>query len=163
MFYLKNPNNFPALTALLASLFNRPASLDVTYSGGGITSSGGHPILLYEGLVTRGAYRLSKSELNGQAYNVLDSLAQWPAVWARVRAGNPAFVKLYLRYSEHFGRPRDTATTPSAGLNPRLFAEVVRRVHAQGLPVAVHIEIAADFPVAVRAGTDEINYLRGYF
>ena len=46
---------------------------------------------------------------------------------------------------------------------PRLFAEVVRRVHAQGLPVAVCIETAADFPVAVRAGTDEINYLPGYF
>jgi len=163
VFYLKNPNNIPPLTAPLASLLNRPASLDVTYSGGGITSSGGHPIPLYEGLVARGAYRLSKFELNGQAYHVLDSLAQWPAVWARVRAGNPAFVKLYLLYSEHFGRPRDTATTPSAGLNPRLFAEVVRRVHAQGLPVAVHIETAADFAVAVRAGADEINHLPGYF
>ena len=114
---LKNPNNIPALTAPLASLLNRPASLDVTYSGGGITSSGGHPIPLYEGLVARGAYRMSKSELNGQAYHVLDSLAQWPAVW--VVAGNFAFVKLYLRYSEHSGRPRNTATTPSAGPNPR--------------------------------------------
>ena len=163
VFYLKNPNNIPALTVPLAPVLNRPASLDVRYSGGGITGSGGHPIPLYEGLMARGAYRLSKAELNGQAYHVLDSLAQWPAVWARVRAGNPDFVKLYLLYSEHYGRPRDTATTPSAGLNPRLFAEVVRRVHAQGLPVAVHIETAADFAVAVRAGADEINHLPGYF
>ena len=163
VFYLKNPNNIPALTAPLAPLLNRPTSLDVTYSGGGITGSGGHPIPLYEGLVARGAYRLSKAELNGQAYHVLDSLAQWPAVWARVRAGNPAFVKLYLLYSERYGLPRDTATTPSAGLDPRLFAELVRRVHAQGLPVAVHIETAADFAVAVQAGADEINHLPGYF
>ena len=40
VFYLKNPNNIPVLTAPLASLLNRPASLDVTYSGGGNTSSG---------------------------------------------------------------------------------------------------------------------------
>ena len=40
VFCLKNPNNIPVLTAPLASLLNRPASLDVTYSGGGNTSSG---------------------------------------------------------------------------------------------------------------------------
>ena len=163
IFYLKNPNNIPALTAPLAPLLNRPAGLDVTYSGGGITGQGGHPIPLYEGLAARGAYRLSKAELNGQAYHVLDSLAQWPAVWARVRAGQPAFVKLYLLYSEHAGQPRDTATVASVGLQPALFAELVRRVHAEGLPVAVHVETAADFGVAVRAGADEINHMPGYF
>ena len=104
VFYLKNPNNIPVLTVPLASLLNRSASLDVTYSGGGIASSGGHSVPLYEGLVARGAYRLSKFEFNGQAYHVLDSLAQWSVMWARVRAGNPAFVKFYLLYSEYFGR-----------------------------------------------------------
>ena len=41
VFYLKNPINILVLTVPLASLLIRPASLNVTYSGGGITSSGG--------------------------------------------------------------------------------------------------------------------------
>ena len=163
VFYLKNPQQHPGPHRPIGLAAQPPGQPGRDVFRRRHHRSGGHPIPLYEGLVARGAYWLSKSELNGQAYHVLDSLAQWPAMWARVWAGNPASVKLYLLYSLHFGRPRDTATTPSAGLNPRLFAEVVRRVHAQGLPVVVHIETAADFAVAVRVGADEINHLPGYF
>ena len=162
VFYLKNPNNIPRYTAPLAPLLNQPSSLDVTYSGGGITGSGGHPIPLYEALAARGVYQLTAAQLNGQAYHILDSLAQWPAVWGSVVAGHPNFVKLYLLFSERYGQPRDTATLASTGLDPQLLPELVRRIHAQGLPVAMHLETAHDFAVAVQAGVDEINHLPGY-
>ncbi|WP_175470982.1 amidohydrolase family protein [Hymenobacter psychrophilus] len=163
IFYLKNPNNIPRYTAPLAPLLNRPGSLDVTYSGGGITASGGHPIPLYEALVARGVYQIPPDQLNGQAYHTLDSLAQWPAVWRRVAAGQPDFVKLYLLFSDRYGQPHDTTKATSAGLNPRLLPELVGRIHAQGLPVAVHLETAADFAVALQAGVDEINHMPGYY
>jgi hypothetical protein len=47
IFYVKNPNVIPdLLTPEVRQRLNRPDSIDVVFSNGGLTASGGHPVKL---------------------------------------------------------------------------------------------------------------------
>jgi hypothetical protein len=161
IFYVKNPNSLPRVTTPLAGKINIPRSVDVVFSGGGLTASGGHPIDLAERNIARGTW--GKADGEGAFYFVVDNRADLDRKWESVIAGRPDFIKTYLMYSEEYAKRRDTAAYLNwRGLDPALLPEIVRRAHRAGLRVSTHVETAADFHNALAAGVDEINHLPGF-
>jgi imidazolonepropionase-like amidohydrolase len=152
VFYLKNPNELPRLAAPFRAIVNQPRSIDVAYANGGLTSSGGHPVPLYETLAEKGALAgVSKAELDGQAFFVVNDARQLDEKWPAVQQGKPDFIKVYLEHSE--------AGAKRHGLDPALVPEIVKRAHAASLRVTAHARTAADFRAAVAGGVDELAHL----
>ena len=160
VFYVKNPNVIPdLLTPAVRAKLNRPTSIDVVFSNGGLTASGGHPARLHDMLAKRGVFPgLGPGEMDNHAYVLVDNPADLDAKWPLVLAAKPDFIKTYLLYSEEFDK-RATMGTDAKGLDPKLLPLIVARAHEAGLRVSTHIETAADFRHAVQAGVDEINHL----
>jgi hypothetical protein len=161
IFYVKNPNSLPSATAPLAGKINTPSSVDVVFSGGGLTASGGHPIALAERQISRGNW--SKTDGEGAFYFVIDNQADLDRKWQAIIGGRPDFIKTYLLYSEEYAKRKgDDSYLDWRGLDPALLPEIVRRAHRAGLRVSTHVETAADFHHALAAGVDEINHLPGF-
>jgi hypothetical protein len=161
IFYVKNPNSLPRVTTPLAGKINIPRSVDVVFSGGGLTASGGHPIALADRNISRGAW--SKADGEGAFYFVIDNRADLDRKWESIIAGQPDFIKTYLMYSEEYAKRKDDpAYLDWRGLDPALLPEIVRRAHRAKLRVSTHVETAADFHTALTAGVDEINHLPGF-
>ena len=164
IFYVKIPGNPADNAAILRREFvNRPDTVDVTFSNGVLTSHDGHPIgMTLDSFKQAGAAVPSVAELDGKGFFIIESEADLLARWEQILAGKPDFIKTILRHSEHFARRRETPTLFGYnGLNPQLLPRIVKRAHAAGLRVSTHIDSAADFAAAVRAGVDEINHLPG--
>jgi hypothetical protein len=163
IFYAKNPNVIPdLLTPEVRAKLNQPDSVDVVFSNGGLTSTGGHPAPLHAYLASVGVFPgLKPEDMENRAYYILDSEADVEAKWPRILAGKPDFIKTFLLFTER--------VSPSAlgegrggghhGLDPKVLKAVVQRAHASGLRVTTHIDTATDFRNAVDAGVDEINHL----
>ena len=161
IFYVKNPNSLPRATTPLAGKINIPTSVDVIFSGGGLTASGGHPIALVDRQISRGDW--TKDDGEGAFYFVIDNQADLDRKWKSIIAGRPDFLKTYLIYSEEYEkRKNDPAYLDWRGLDPKLLPEIVRRAHRAGLRVSTHVETATDFHNALVAGADEINHLPGF-
>lgn len=161
IFYAKNPNNFPRDRDAAAGVFNTPTSLDVTFSNGGLTGPGGHPIGLARRNIARGTWRPGDGE--GMFYFSFANRADVDARWASIVAARPDFIKTYLLFSEEYAqRLADTATVGWRGLDPALLPYIIDKAHRAGLRVSTHVETAADFRAAVAAGADEINHLPGF-
>lgn len=161
IFYVKNPNSLPRATTPLVGKINTPQSIDVVFSGGGLTGSGGHPIGLVESQIKRGNW--SKADGEGAFYFVIDNQADLDGKWKSIVAGRPDFIKTYLLYSEEYAkRKNDNAYLDWRGLDPTLLPEIVRRAHRANLRVSTHVETAADFHSALVARVDEINHLPGF-
>ena len=161
IFYVKNPNSLPRATTPLIGKVNIPASVDVVFSGGGLTASGGHPIVLVERNMQRGAWTRADGE--GAFYFVIDNQADLDRKWKSIIGGRPDFIKTYLMYSEEYERRKnDDAYFDWRGLDPKILPEIVRRAHQAGLRVSTHVESATDFHNALIAGVDEINHLPGF-
>jgi imidazolonepropionase-like amidohydrolase len=139
VFYVKNPNNSPSLTAPLRARVNTPETVDVIYANGGLTRTGGHPSQLYARLGAR----------FDDAYLTVDSAADLERKWPSLLAGKPDFVKIYLEHSEGESRGLDAALVP----------RIVARAHRDGLRVSAHVTSAKDFRIAAAAGVDEITHL----
>ena len=135
IFYVKNPNSSITGTAHIRARMNKPETVDVLYSNGGLTTAGGHPTQIYD----------RYPNMADNAYFVVDSIEEFERKWPKIEAGKPDFIKLYLEGSR--------------GLEPKLFAQLVERVHRAGLTATVHVTSAADFHIAVAAGADEITHL----
>ncbi|HJQ38143.1 MAG TPA: tetratricopeptide repeat protein [Thermoanaerobaculia bacterium] len=135
IFYVKNPNSSITGTMHIRAQLNKPETVDVLYSIGGLTSTGGHPKQIYD----------RYPDMADNAYFEIDSLEEFERKWPKIEAGKPDFIKLYL--------------DGSRGLEPRLFAQLVERVHRKGLTATVHVTSAVDFHLAVAAGADEITHL----
>jgi len=158
IFYVKNPNNLPALAAPVRPLVNTPESVDVIYSNGGFTSPGGHPSQIYVRLAEHLGW--TAADLEGQAYHSVAGLADLDAVWPAFLATEPDFVKVYLEHSESYeARRSDPQYVGRRGIDPALVAPLVERAHRDGLTVTAHVATAEDFRVAVGAGCDEIAHL----
>lgn len=160
IFYVKNPNVIPELLnpdarALLAG----EDGLDVAFSNGGLTATGGHPAPLHAYLASMGVFPGLKAEqMEDRAYFFIDDEASLEAKWPRILAGKPDFIKTFLGFSEEFEK-RKAHPTAHKGLDPKLLSAIVRKAHASKLRVSTHIDTAADFRHAVEAGVDEINHL----
>ena len=161
VFYVKIPGNPRNNAAILRRDFvNRPDSVDVAYANGVLTSRDGHPIgMALDSFKQAGAAVPKIEELD---LFIIESEADLLANWQRIIEGKPDFIKTILVHSESFARRRETpALFGYNGLNPQLLPRIVKQAHAAGLRVSTHINSAADFATAVRAGVDEINHLPG--
>jgi hypothetical protein len=163
IFYVKNPNVIPdLLTPDVRRKLNRPESLDVVFSNGGITSSGGHPAPLHAYLASVGVFAgLKPEDMENRAYFVIDNEADLEAKWPRILAGKPDFIKTFVLFTDPGTKPlaRDAGAGVHKGLDPAMLEPIVRRAHAARLRVSSHVDTAADFRHAVDAGVDEINHL----
>lgn len=161
VFYVQNPNNLPRTRLPLAGMINVPTSIDATFSNGGITAAGGHPLGLVRRNVDRGVWTQADGE--SAFYFAVNDEAELDEAWGRVLEGRPDFVKTYLLYSEEYVRRRDDpAFFGWKGLDPALLPGIVRRARAAGLRVMTHVETAADFHHAVVAGVDQIAHMPGF-
>lgn len=160
-----------------AAFVNSPSSVDVIYAHGGLTSSYSHPIEVYEsvklGLMSREQQRTRASEIRasrlreGDAYYIIDSLADLEAKWPQILAGRPGFIKVYVRGAECYhvtGWPKNPGTWDysGGGLAPEIVPHIVRRARAAGLRVTAAVNTSFDVHVAVASGVNEISHLPGY-
>ena len=165
IFYVKNPNVIPDLiTPEVRAKINRPDSIDVAFSNGGLTSPGGHPVPLHEYLASLGVFRgMGPEKMENHAWFAIADDQDLAAKWPLVLAGQPDFIKTFLLFSEEYEGTeplhRVTDNKPHKGLDPRVLRAIVERAHAAGLRVTSHIDTVRDFENAVAAGVDEINHL----
>lgn len=160
IFYVKNPNVIPDyLDASVRSQLNRADSIDVVFSNGGLTGSGGHPGPLHAKLASNGVFKgMTPSDMEGRAYFIIDSQDQLEAKWPSILEGKPDFLKTYLN-GDHLLETHQSHRGGEAGLRPDVLKAVVKKAQRHKLRVSTHVDTAADFGVAVRAGVDEINHM----
>ncbi len=158
--YVKNPSNLPQVRE--GPRINSATGIDVVFSNGSLTSPGGHPLGLVKRNIDRGVMKPEDGE--GAFYHTIESLKDLDEKLPKLLPSRPDFVKTILVYSEEYEkRKNDDKYFSRRGLNPVLLRPIVERVHKAGLTVATHVESAADFHVAVEAGTDEINHMPGFW
>jgi hypothetical protein len=155
----------------VADQVNKPTSIDVAYADAGLTATLGHPILSsevaangysWDSLQANWSKLLKSHAAEGDVYFVIDNLDDLEKKWPRIIASRPDIIKIYLLFTEEFEeRRRSTTTMNDRGLDPSLVPAIVERAHRSGLRVAAHVETAADFRVAVRAGVDMVAHLPG--
>ncbi|ULA64141.1 MAG: hypothetical protein LZF86_110842 [Nitrospira sp.] len=168
VFYVKNPNSIRDFTAQIAGRINQPTSIDVAFANAGLTSSGGHPMPLYEQVLRDVRYRAVIGDVpmgwfQDRGYIVIDREADLQRQWAGILAGKPDFLKVYLAHSEETTRPsRVDGAAGRKGLDPAVLPAIVTRAHREGLRVTAHVETAEDFRVAVAAGVDELAHVPGW-
>lgn len=165
VFYVQDMMSIPAMRHQFAPVVNRPSSIDLVSPNQGWTGPGGHPIEVLAQL--RAAGMLKDTTLanpaTGRSVIVVQTAGDVTKRWPLFLAGHPDFVKVFLVHSEDYAaRLSDTSRTPAErGIDPALVPMIVHAAHAAGLCVAAHIETAADFRVALRAGVDAIGHLPG--
>ncbi|MEO8215508.1 MAG: amidohydrolase family protein [Acidobacteriota bacterium] len=158
IFYARNLNGVLELTDAVRPLVNNAESVDVAWAGAGITSSGGHPVQIFDAVAAQ--LKWPPARMRNQAYWIADNEKELSEIWPAILASKPAVIKAYLEHSEEYEKRRkDPAFYGKRGLSPAVLKAVVRRAHAAGLPVSVHIDTAADFRNAVLAGADDIAHL----
>ena len=168
VFYVKNPNNVRDFALQIRSVVNQPTSIDAIFAHAGLTGRGGHPIALYEDILRVSRYEpvigtVERGWFENRSYIVLDTDADVETKWPVITRGRPDFLKVYLVHSEDDGRAADAQPVHHRlGLHPALVPGIVARAHAAGLPVTAHVETAADFRHAVRAGVDELAHVPGW-
>ncbi len=152
IFYVKNPNSTVRLTQPLRARLNTPETVDVSYSFGGLTASGGHPTQIYASLAGKPPFAgWSAKDMENQAWFAIDSVEDLDRKWPLIIKAKPDFIKTYLEYSEDREKNR--------GLSAKVLAAIVRRAHGAGLRVTTHVASRADFRTAVDSGVDEIAHL----
>ena len=159
IFFVQNPNSLRTLTTDAREKAAATETVDVTYSLGCLTSSGGHPVQLYD----RAAEQIdgwTAERMKGEAYYEIDDRESLAAAWSSIASSQPDFIKVILeRSEEHEARRDDDAFYGRRGLDPGLLPEVIERAHNAGLRVSVHVTSREDFRTAVSSGADEISHL----
>ncbi|MEA2765670.1 MAG: hypothetical protein QOK07_2074 [Gemmatimonadaceae bacterium] len=164
VFYLKDMSNAPVIRVLLDSALNKPTSVDFISPNQGFTGPGGHPLQIARQFLAFGSFppNWTDGDLAGNVVNIVDSPADIDRAWPGFISGHPAFVKVFLLYSEQYERRKnDSAFLYKRGLNPALLAQIVGLAHARGLRVSAHVYTAADFHNALIAGVDDIGHMPG--
>jgi imidazolonepropionase-like amidohydrolase len=172
VFYVQTLANTRGGRAAIAAMVNIPSSVDVSFANAAVTSTGGHPQILYEALAVH--YRpfanagegpaLARSRLrDGDAYLRFDSLPQLPAIIAALQRDSIAIVKVMLIDSDTWATAhRDSTKVGFYGIAPDLLLPLVNAAHAIGRRVWAHIDTPTDFAIAMRAGVDAFAHIPGY-
>lgn len=168
VFYVKNPNNIRPWTEKIRPKLNSPHTLDAVFANGGLTSTGGHPELLYEDRLRQHVGSLIENSPRGwfkdKSYYNIDSEKDFLEKWPAIKEGKPDFIKVYLANSEDIGKtPPPSKYTFRKGLDPALVVKIVKKAHDDGLRVAAHVETRIDFLNALEAGVDEITHVPGFY
>ncbi len=159
IFYAKNMNSIIRLSEPVRPRLTGAESVEVTWANAGITATGGHPVQIFNS-VSRQIPGWQPSDMEGEAYFIVDSTEELERKWPAIVASRPDFLKAYLETSEeHAKRGGDPAYFGRRGLSPAVLTALVERAHGAGLPVSVHVRSAADFRTAVAAGANEIAHL----
>lgn len=172
VFYVQVLANHQSGRLALAGKVNTPTSVDAAFADAAITSSGGHPQVLYESLAlfrsTGGTpeqrQRAARSvSQEGDVYHRLDSLAQVPALVARLRRDSVPVLKIMVLDADNFAAlATDTSAVGQRGLPPEVLKPLIDSAHAMGRRVWAHIETARDFELALDAGVDGFAHAPGY-
>ena len=166
VFYVKNPNDVRDFALQIRQAINVPTSIDATFAHAGLTGRGGHPVALYEEVLRVGRYEpavgpIERGWFENRSYVVVETEADVEAKWPVIVSGHPDLLKVYLVHSEDDGADVRSGHHRQ-GLHPTLVPGIVARAHAAGLPVTAHVETAADFRHAIRAGVDELAHVPGW-
>lgn len=159
VFYVKDEANLPYIVSQFRDKLNRPTSVDFITALQGFTGAGGHPLEIIRQFQEFGVLpkEWTEKDFDGKAVLIVNDAKDIPSRWELLMKEKPDFVKAFLLYSEEFGM--HDGNPKKTGMNPKLLPEIVRRAHAAGLYVSVHIETAADFHNALISGADEIAHL----
>jgi hypothetical protein len=161
IFYVKNPNNLPRDRQAVAPLVNRLDSIDVIFSNGGWTSSGGHPAEIAKRVIDRHLWR--EEDGDGGFFWTAATPAEVDQKWSAYIAQEPEFVKIYLLFADDAARQQQPEKYFGwKGVTPAVARAIVDRAHSAHLRVSAHIESASDFHEALMAGVDEINHMPGF-
>lgn len=177
IYYVKNPNAHADLAAATREKAEKPGTVDVAFSMGGITSRFGHPQGGLALVVSQYLYPgSSRDDLDGLAFHSVDALSDIGPVIDRLVEQEADFVKVYLHYSEEYEDRRALVTEQAVadgldysktkylfGLDPALVEPIVAASHDRGLPVVAHITTAEDLRIAVNAGVDQLGHLPGAY
>jgi hypothetical protein len=163
VFYGQNPANVLRARDGLKGFVNTPTGIDVTFSNAALTGPGGHPIGLFLRNLKRGGMLPTDTNSTSGFIWIIKDANDLAAKWPGILASNPDFIKVILAYSDQYDRRlADSTTFNWRGIDARLLPDIVRRAHAAGKRVMAHVETAADFRNAVRAGVDEIGHIPGF-
>jgi imidazolonepropionase-like amidohydrolase len=161
IYYVKNPNSVPKFTAPLKNKINIPESIDIIFSNGSLTATGGHPIEIDKRNQANKIWTAAEGE--GGFYYTIDKPEDFTDKWESLKKTNPDFIKTYLLYSEEFEkRKNDTNYFGWKGLDPSILKMMVKKIQEDGYRVSTHVETATDFHNALVAGVDEINHMPGF-
>lgn len=172
VFYVQPLTNSRAGRREIAARVNVPASVDVAYADGAVTSSGGHPQVLYESLgLYRRFWQVDSERVaaarslrrDGDVYHRLDSLPQLAAIVTRLARDTVPVLKVMLLDSERWtARHADSTQYGFYGMNPALLPALVDAAHGIGRRVWAHVETPYDMEIALRAGVDGFAHVPGY-
>lgn len=161
IYYVKNPNSVPRYITPIKDKINIPESIDVIFSNGSFTVTGGHPIQIAKRNINFKIWTDEDGE--GGFYYTVDKPGDFNDKWESLKKTKPDFIKTYLLYSEEFEkRKNDTNYFSWKGLDPSILKTIVLRIHKDGYKVSTHVETAVDFHNALIAGVDEINHMPGF-
>lgn len=134
-------------------------SPDVLFVTACVTSSDGQPL----GALIAGTPKSRAQDFIDKAVLVMDKPEDVERKWPLVAARKTDLVKLVLSYSDKPELRGRAELVGKLGLTADTASALIRQSHKMGLRVIAHVEDAADFEVAVRAGADLIAHLPGYF
>ncbi|QPF74412.1 amidohydrolase family protein [Roseateles sp. DAIF2] len=153
----------PPTVAPLRERAGRPDMPDVEFVTTCITSSDGHPLGMLLNDDAPGAPKLRFEDVADKAVLVMDSEADVARKWPLVAARPGRLIKLIMSYHERPALRREPKNQGRLGVSAEVAAAIVRHAHKNGLRVSAHVDSAADFAAALRAGVDQIAHLPGYF
>ena len=142
--------------------------MDASFANGGLTSTGGHPEILYEDRLREHVGSLIDNAPRGwfknKSYFNIDSERDFAEQWPLIKQGKPDFIKIYLANSDDIGKtPPDSKYRLRKGLDPALVAVIVKKAHEERFRVSAHVETRIDFINALNAGVDEITHTPGFY
>lgn len=171
-FYVQVLCNYATGAKQAKPFLNKPASLDVVYANGGLTSTLGHPFLAYEPRAL-GIYAPADWEKNmekiklsrigeNNAYWFFDSKSDVDAKWEKFLAQKPDLVKIFLLDAENHETKKNSGKAGDKGLSPEIAEYVVQKAHQAHLKVWAHIETANDFRLCLKIGVDGFAHAPNY-
>ena len=147
----------PEGVAAARAQLNDADSPDVLFVTACITSSDGQPL----GALLAGSPGKKLADFADKAVLVMDKPEDVERKWPMAAARHSDAVKIVLSFSERpelRGRPEWAGRL---GISAETAMAVVARAQKAGLRVIAHVDSAADFDTAVRAGADWIAHLPG--
>lgn len=164
VYYVRDMANFTVLVDQFRDKVNLPTSVDWVSAMTPFTGPGGHPVEIIDQFIGFGILPKDwKPDYDKEGEFVVSTEKDIADRFDILIRQHPAYVKAFLLYSDHYEEnlKDPKATGNERGMDPKLLPYLVKRAHAAGLKVMVHIYSAADFRNAVAGGADEIVHFPG--